>query len=293
VSAAGLHWFDRRSGLNVFLPSLAVPRSLHSPAPRYVSIALTNACDLHCPYCYAPKSPARLDRDRLLGWIRELDLGGCLGIGFGGGEPLIFPGFAALCGVVATETSLAVTFTTHGHRLSGAVARQLLGYVHFIRVSVDGVATTYQQLRGRSFDAIRKQLDLARSISRLGLNVVVNERTVRELDAVARLAVDSGAEELLLLPQRRPDGSLAIGAETQIALDEWAASYRGTLRLTAAAGGLGPDVPIADPFAEDRHWNRLAHILATGIVKRDAFAASGVSIGDSLMAALRELQETA
>src|SRR5665213_1796872 len=53
---AGVHLFDRASGVNLLLDELPVPPELWSLAPRQVSIALTNACDLDCPYCYAPKT---------------------------------------------------------------------------------------------------------------------------------------------------------------------------------------------------------------------------------------------
>ncbi len=62
-TAAGLHLFDRTSGLNLLLDEVSHPTSQWAKAPRYVSIALTNACDLSCAYCYAPKRPAALNAD--------------------------------------------------------------------------------------------------------------------------------------------------------------------------------------------------------------------------------------
>jgi hypothetical protein len=38
-----------------------------------VSVALTNACDLSCEFCYAPKVPATLPADRVDRWLAELD----------------------------------------------------------------------------------------------------------------------------------------------------------------------------------------------------------------------------
>ena len=94
---AGLHLFDRVSGLNVLLDEVDVPAAQQSLAPRYLSIALTNACELRCAYCYAPKHAAALDADRVVAWAVEFDRAGCLGIGFGGGEPTTHPRFAQLC----------------------------------------------------------------------------------------------------------------------------------------------------------------------------------------------------
>jgi hypothetical protein len=73
MSASGVHLFDRVSGVNVLLDEVRVPAGRFSRAPRYLSIALTNACELRCFYCYAPKHAAALDRDRVLAWAVELD----------------------------------------------------------------------------------------------------------------------------------------------------------------------------------------------------------------------------
>lgn len=64
---SGLHFFDRRTGWNVLVDEVRIPPSQWAGAPRQISVALTNACDLSCSYCYAPKTAATLDADRLTG----------------------------------------------------------------------------------------------------------------------------------------------------------------------------------------------------------------------------------
>jgi hypothetical protein len=89
--------------------------------------------------------------------------------------------------------------------------------VHFVRVSVDGAGPTYETLRGRSFAELRRRLDLIAGTFRLGLNCVVNTATLPDLDAVADLAAQVGARELLLLPQRpargRPGSNATVVAD--------------------------------------------------------------------------------
>src|SRR5689334_18091084 len=111
----GSHLFDRASGLNILLDEATVGEDQWSVAPKYVSIALTNACELSCGYCYAPKTSARLAYDSIVNWAKELDSQGCFGVGFGGGEPTLYPQFVDLCREIHDCTELAVTFTTHGH----------------------------------------------------------------------------------------------------------------------------------------------------------------------------------
>jgi hypothetical protein len=80
-SSGGLQLFHRESGLNVLFDEVPIPPSEWAVAPRYVSIALTNACDLRCPYCYASKRAARLPTAALRQWLLELAAHECLGVG--------------------------------------------------------------------------------------------------------------------------------------------------------------------------------------------------------------------
>ena len=71
IGPAGVHIFDRSTGLNILIDEVETKESAWSLAPRHVSIALTNACELSCPYCYAPKRPASLDFNLLSSWLKE------------------------------------------------------------------------------------------------------------------------------------------------------------------------------------------------------------------------------
>ncbi|KYF63575.1 radical SAM protein [Sorangium cellulosum] len=288
-SPSGVHLFDRTTGLNVLLDEVPVPASLYSRAPRQVSIALTNRCDLVCAHCYAPKSRDELRYQNVTRWLSELDASGALGVGFGGGEPTLYPDFVELCGFAARETRLSVSFTTHGHHIDEALAEELTGSVHFIRVSMDGVGATYEAIRRRSFRELQGRLTLVGTISRFGINVVVNERTLPDLDAAAAIAADSGACELLLLPQVPARGQPGIGAHTLQELRCWVETYRGSVRLcineTSADG-----FPTCDPLLEERGLRAYAHIDAAGVLKATSYHAAGVSIGEvGVLAALDHL----
>src|SRR5690606_21584969 len=115
-------------------------------------------------------------------WLAELDSNGTLGVGFGGGEPTLYPGFARLCQHAARDTQLSVTFTTHGHHIDEVMADELRGNVHFIRLSMDGVGQTYETIRRRSFDDLLARMKLVRTIASFGVNFVVNDHTLPDLD---------------------------------------------------------------------------------------------------------------
>ncbi len=286
----GVHLFDRDTGINVLLDEILQDRTAWSKAPRQVSIALLNLCDLHCNYCYAPKHKASLTPAQVLAWLQELDQAGCLGVGFGGGEPTLHPQFADICQQAAANTQMAITFTTHGHRLSQALLDQLQGAVHFVRVSVDGVNATYERLRGRKFTALRQNLDWLAARMRLGINVVVNQHTVAELDQLAAMAADVGARELLLLPQQPTAAVAGLDATSCQQLQDWVSSYDGPVRLAVSEAGAD-GLPTCDPLPDERGLQAYAHIDATGRLRASSYGTAAVAIEHTgVMHALAQLR---
>lgn len=288
----GIHLFDRKSGLNLLLDEANIPVELWSAAPRQISVALTNACDLHCPYCYAPKLTANLDSERLVAWLGELDTNGCLGVGFGGGEPTLRRDLPELCRYAAEHTGLAVTFTTHGHRLDDRLAADLRGNVHFIRVSMDGVSATYETLRGTSFSSLRRRFDTVRELAPFGINFVVNSLTLPDLDAAVALGAEVGASEFLLLPEQPVRGRGGIDNSTVQALRNWVNSYQGTIPLSVSTVGAG-GLPICNPLTGETGLRAYAHIDALGVLKRSSYDEAGIFIGaGGMMQALKALDLT-
>ncbi len=278
VGPSGVHFFDRMTGLNVLVDEVRVPPALWATAPRQVTVALTNVCDLACPYCYVLKSPVALDFGRLTGWLDELDANGCLGVAFGGGEPSLYRRFVEACRYAAENTRMAVTFTTNAHHLDEALIAALAGNVHFVRVSMDGVGTTYEALRGRSFMAFLRRLETVRSLAPFGINYVVNSRTLPDLDAATELAAEMGAAEFLLLPEQPVRGSGGIDNLTVERLHRWVSHYRGAVPLTVSEAGAD-GLPICNPLIQESGLRAYAHIDAWGVLKRTSFDSDGIVIG--------------
>lgn len=288
----GIHIFDRSTGMNLLIDEAKVPRSLWAAAPRHVSIALTNECDLNCSHCFAPKQPATLDTGLLLAWLDELDANGCLGIGFGGGEPTLYDDLPLVCWHVANKTGLAVTLTTNVHHLHGQLAADLHGILHFIRISMDGVGATYEMLRGRSFSTLLGRLDTVRELAPFGINYLVNSRTLTDLDAATALASEAGAVEFLLLPEQQVNGCGGVDYQTSQALQNWVNSYRGTIPLRVSEAGAD-GLPTCKPLPKETGLRAYAHIDAAGMLKRSSFDNSGEFIGDGgIMQALKLLEQT-
>lgn len=274
------------------LDELRPEEEVWSTSPRQVSIALTNVCDLHCGYCYAPKHKASLRTDRVLGWLKELDTEGCLGIGFGGGEPTLHPDFVNICKRVADETRLAVTFTTHGHRLTPQLVERLKGTIHFARISVDGVGRTYEAQRGKPYASLLRSMESIATLSPFGINVVVNERTVVELDAMSELAQKVGASELLLLPQQATTTVASMNRVVGRALQDWVSNYSGKVRLAVSEAGAS-GLPTCNPLPYERGLQAYAHIDASGMLRANSYSPVGAKIGDTgVLSALKRLRNT-
>jgi len=290
MGPSGIHIFNRVSGLNLLLDEFVPPRASWATAPRQVSIALTNACDLACPHCFAPKTRATLDFKTIVSWLVELDANGTIGVGFGGGEPTLYPRFGELCSYVANETRLAVTFTTHGHHLNGSLLAELKGNVHFIRVSMDGINETYQRLRGRRFEVLCERLHAIRGIASFGINYVVNSDTLPHLDSAVRFAAQVGAAEFLLLPEQAVNGRGGIDNATARALRDWVSYYSGSVHLAVSERGA-EGLPTCNPFEREIGLRAYVHIAADGVLKRTSYEAEGVIIGgDGIMSAIYRLQ---
>lgn len=287
----GIHLFNRQTGTNVLIDEISVPEKLWSEAPRHVSIALTNACDLTCNYCYASKKRAELNCEIVKLWLSEIDNHGTLGVGFGGGEPTLYKYFIQLCDYTKTNTNLAISFTTHGHHLSKELVSKLKNIVHFIRISVDGLGNTYESLRKRSFSSLKEKIDNISGVIAFGINYVVNHDTLPELDNAIKFSEEAGAAEFLLLPQYNLHAKDSFSPYVLEKLQDYTDQYSGTMPLRISelcSSGMA----ICDPFKNDDSLQSYAHVDAFGLLKSTSYDIDGVKIGTAgFMASLRMLRQ--
>lgn len=282
--------FNRSNGYNVLIDELVPPEKIWSKAPRYISIALTNACDLNCPFCYAPKHPASLNYDILTKWLIELDNNGCLGVGFGGGEPTLYKGFSKLCNFLARKTELAVSLTTHGHRLTNSLLKDLKHNVNFIRISMDGINARYEAIRECSFQSFLEILTKLQRDFLFGINYVVNSDTIGDLNKAIEIAEKFSASEFLLLPEVGYGRGKEIDELTYKKLKKWVSSYTGKIPLTISENQV-EGMDVCNPFKDGENLSSYAHIDATGILKYNSYDEKGEKINtQSLISALENLK---
>lgn len=191
--------FDRATGTNMLVAN-ATTRPLRRKAPRMLQVALTNACDKSCDFCYRPlDARSRWTFDDLVELARFCDDWGVLEIAFGGGEPTLFPRFPELLHAIWSQTGLCPSFTTHGLRLDADYLRRIEGAYGQLQVSVYDEDDT---------GAIVDLLVGARA--RFGLNYLVTPRRVRTLEADVFAFADRGVRDMLFLSYKGDDPALHL-----------------------------------------------------------------------------------
>jgi MoaA/NifB/PqqE/SkfB family radical SAM enzyme len=128
--------FERSTGLNVLLEGDET-RYLRRTAPRALLVAVTNACNLTCDFCYRDlQSRSRWRYDTLIAFCQEADLWGVLEVAFGGGEPMLFPRWQDFICQLYDTTNLCINFTTNGTLLTESFLHAVAGRYGEIRVSL-------------------------------------------------------------------------------------------------------------------------------------------------------------
>jgi MoaA/NifB/PqqE/SkfB family radical SAM enzyme len=201
--------FDRGTGTNVLVANDKT-RGLRRVAPRQLQVALTNACDKSCSFCYRPlDARSRWTFDDLMALARFCDDWGVLEIAFGGGEPTLFPRFAELLRAIWSNTGLCPSFTTHGKRLTAAFLDEIRGSYGQIQVSVYDEDDT-----GAIVDL------LVANGARVGLNYLVTPARARTIEADVLAFVDRGVTDMLFLSYKGGDRAMHLSRRECAMFDE-------------------------------------------------------------------------
>jgi MoaA/NifB/PqqE/SkfB family radical SAM enzyme len=203
-------FFDRASGTKVLVENERT-LGLRRTAPRAVMLALTNACNKACHFCYRPpEAESRSTFDSVVELARFLDEWGVLELTFGGGEPTNFPRFAELVCTIWDQTKLCPSFTTNGLTLERTgLLRAIRGKYGQVQLSVYDEDSPLDRVAW-----------LAKEGARFGLNYLVTPARVRTLEADLVAFFQRGARDVLLLSYKGADEALHLSANECAQLDE-------------------------------------------------------------------------
>jgi MoaA/NifB/PqqE/SkfB family radical SAM enzyme len=284
--ARGHHLYDRSTGIHILLDEIPVEEHSRDFGPELLSIALLNACDLECSFCYAPKTAYRLDPNHVVDVCKQFAALGTLEVAFGGGEPTLYQGLGDLCRRIWSETDLGISITTHGHHLTDRLIDELTGHISVIRVSIDAPEPLYSAIRGRPLSALQQKLPAMSSHIPFGINTVVNSSTLPFLDDLAAIVQQVGAIDWLLLPETS-GGSFTLTKMQWEELDRWLVNHWEQMPLRVAAEAVSN---LSGPFPFDYEAGEYAHVRADGTLCRSSYAGGGVRLeGQSITTALVQL----
>ena len=271
-SNSGLEFHQRETGMHFLFDE--VTSRFVSDAPRYLSIALTTECNLSCPFCYVDKSKKRmLDSSLVKGIVSEAANKGTLAVSFGGGEPSLYPYLEDVLRFTHEKTSLAVGMTSNCTEELVKLTPSISRYVDFLRISMDGIRDTYYSHRGIPFEDFVKRFVYLLGYYKIGINYLVDETTIDDLDEAFSMMKDWGVRELLLLP-REPDCHESVMSR----LYEWIRRNKDEGILMEISSARKGKLPFLAPYREDDDSLDYAHIDAKGVMKRSSFEYGGLSL---------------
>lgn len=220
-------YFQPRSGLHIRLRNAAT-RPCQRQAPRVVMFGLTNVCNLRCGFCSRDaQAPSLWTQESAYQTLRDLAAAGVLEVAFGGGEPLLFKGFATLVQRLHADTPLALNLTTNGHRVSDALWQALQGGIRMARLSI------YPDT-----DYARIAQVWQRHGQRWGANVLVDDAALPTLPALLHRLAELGAADVSLLTYvGEPQRLLGLAGRRQ--LQAIARQAPLPCRLSVCAGDMG------------------------------------------------------
>jgi MoaA/NifB/PqqE/SkfB family radical SAM enzyme len=236
--------FDRDTGLNVLLEGEETAH-FRRIAPRSLLIAVTNACNLTCSFCYRDKhARSAWTYESLLQFCREADQWGVLEVAFGGGEPTLFSRWDAFLNELYETTQLSVNVTTNGTRLTGEFLQRIAGKYGQIRLSL------YDDNNWRK--TIRLLVD---SGARFGVNWLITPRELDHIETTFAELLALGVCDFLLIGYKGADPVLHLDADERQRLaafinriyQQFSAQIQ--IKLDACWGDALPGVPRL--FADD------------------------------------------
>lgn len=219
--------FDRDSGLNLLLEGEETAH-LKRIAPRTLLIAVTNICNLDCPFCYRDLESKSVWRyDSLLEFCQQASEWGVLEVAFGGGEPMLFPRWEQFICELYDTTELCINFTTNGMYLTADFLGSIEGKYGNIRLSI--YDTNYWQ---QTIEL------LVRCNARFGINWMITPDELPNIEQKFLTLFGLGVRDFLLLSYKGADVSMhfdqaqyvefasflnrmyrAVGSAAQIKLD--------------------------------------------------------------------------
>lgn len=174
--------------------------------PAHVAIAVTNRCNLKCPYCYAHygvKENDDINTEKMISLIDELYDRGTRLICFTGGEPLLRDDLKRLIDYVVLEKGMKCNMSTNGLLLEEKI--EVLENISSINISLDGNEEQHIRNRGpQNYKKVIKAIDFAKSKNiPVATCTVLNKTNMDCVEYIVELAKGKGILSFFHIPYGR------------------------------------------------------------------------------------------
>jgi len=274
----GLHLFNRKSGTHILLDELNFSENEISKSPRTISIAVTNVCNLNCPFCYAPKNHNSLPLDFLKNAVKEFDKLKVFEITIGGGEPFAYPNLVEFCKWTWENTKLGINITTNGQLLNENIISDLEGYISSIRISIEAIGAKYSKVRGASFSKIQASINSLKGKIPMSINCVVLKNNVDNLIEVIEFAMKNSIYDVLIIAEHNKGLSVLDEKELH-KIENIILEYKDKIQLTLT-DELAKLLDINILSDGDTEEYGFAHLSSDKKIKQNSFAIDGIKIND-------------
>jgi MoaA/NifB/PqqE/SkfB family radical SAM enzyme len=279
--------FERDTGLNALLEGEETAH-LTRIAPRTLLVAITNACNLTCDFCYRDLENRSLWRyDTLLEFCRAVDEWGVLEMAFGGGEPMLFPRWAEFINELYDSTRLCINFTTNGMLLTEDFLRQIAGKYGNIRVSL------YEY---NHWEATMKLL--VGCGARFGVNWLITPAELPGIEAKMTRLLALGVCDFLLLGYKGRDPNMHLRGDDLARFSAFVNKAHQALggaiqlKLDICFGDSLPDVPRLFSEPDCGAGDDFLSITSDKHVKACSFQGTATGIPFETVADLRAIWES-
>lgn len=263
---SGLHLFDRNTGYHILFDEIKYDKSQINIAPRTVSLAITNKCNLSCSYCYNVKNNDELEIEYLKKLVKKLDELGCLELTIGGGEPFVHPKLVEFCEWTWLNTKLGINITTNGLLLDEIKVRELKCNISSIRISLNEIKEL----------TTLKNIEYAKDYISLGLNTIFFPNKEEDLISVLDYAVEKKINNILIIPIHKA-GKFLLKKEDWIKLDNIIKEYKNKIEIFMTSDSekfLETKLLKTEEIGEDLFLN----ISARKELKKNSFDKQGILI---------------
>jgi Fe-coproporphyrin III synthase len=192
---------------------------------RKICWRITRRCNIHCLHCLAGFKNAErrdLSAEEQFQAISKVSEAGVTRITWTGGEPTLAASLPALL-ELSHQQNITTVLTTNGLSLTQKVVSALSRTTDSIRVSLDGLEKTHNEIRGGPF-FYRTMSTITRLVTfgfKTEVNISVMQRNVEEIPKLLEIVKAAGVSKVVLLTLMQRESAiknnLSPGTRNQLA----------------------------------------------------------------------------